>query len=600
MTDRTRILIVEDETIVAEDLKEVLERNNYTVTGNVASGREAIEAVQAGKPDLILMDINLNGDIDGIETTKRIHEDADIPVIYLTSYTSGDYIENAKKTGPYGYIAKPFDPQTVITTIEIALGKHAIDMRARANLETYRFIADYTSSWEMWYDTDGIPLFISPSSERITGYTPAELMEKPDLFLDMVLPDDRELFHAHALEESKSASQDLSIRYRILTRSGDTRWIQHSCTPIHDRNGTFKGRRISNIDITREQEQINTITVAIEESNERYFSLAETMKDTCVFVYDVRKGIEYINTKGAALFKKEPGDLLKKPISALSGVDGVRNIITTIEHFIRTGSPAVFEGSLVPSPGNEVFLEVRLFTLKTGQQEPGKIWAIIQDVTEKKLAGQKILESLREKEILLKEIHHRVKNNLQQIASLLYLQEIRGNNQDPGTTLRESRNRVYSMSLAHEILYSSDDLANVDLATYFSRLTGYLRTTFGLESGSVTIITDIEPGLSLPLDDCITCGIIANELISNAMKYAFDKKSGGEISIAFHCSGPGCIMEVSDTGCGLPASVNLDAPATLGLSLVTSLVRQMEGTIDLSRENGTRFTIMFPKRENGT
>ena len=596
MTERSRILVVEDEQIVAEDLMEVLERNGYTVSGSVASGEEAIEAVGSCKPDLILMDIHLKGDIDGIETTKRIRGISDIPVIYLTSFSTGGYLEKAKQTDPYGYITKPFDPQIVVTTIEIALNKHAIDIRTRANLETYRFIADYTSSWEMWCDDGAHPLFISPSCERITGYTPAELMENPALLSEMVYPDDRAIYLASRNDSLKLTGGEINIEYRILTRSGDVRWIQHASKPLYDNNGILRGRRISNFDVTREQEHIQNITSAFRESNERYVSLAETMKNTCVFIYDLQKGIEYINPQGAALFGKLPGELLSKRVLDLSDLPGVKDIISTIERFVRTGTPAYFEETVSRFPGDELFLEIWLFSLANEKKEQEKIWAIMHDVSEKKRDDKKIRASLKEKEILLKEIHHRVKNNLQQVAGLLYLQETRGKNTDPVTTLQESRNRIYSMSLAHEILYSSNDLARIDLASYFSRLIGYLRTSFGLFSGNIAIRTCIEPDLSLPLDDCITCGIITNELVSNAIKYAFSERSEGEIYVDVHSSGSTCTMKIGDNGRGLSPSVTLERPESLGLHLVTNLVRQLDGTIKISRDNGTLFTITFPGR----
>ena len=596
MTERARILIVEDEQIVAEDLREVLERNRYTVPGSVPSGEEAIAAVTRSRPDLILMDIHLLGDMDGIETARRIHEQADIPVIYLTSFATEADLEKAKRTDPYGYITKPFDPQSIVTTIEIALSKHAIDIRTRANLETYRFIAEYTASWEMWSDTGGNLIFVSPSCERITGFTPAELVGNPALLAEMVHPEDRRAWEAGMAEEAAFTDRDLHLSYRILTKTGDIRWIRHSAQPIRDGTGALRGRRISNSDVTREEEHIRSISSAVRESNERYYSLAETMKDTCVFVYDFRDGIEYINAKGARLFGKRPEELLNKTVPDLVLLPGVRPVIETIGQFVRTGAPAYFEETVSRFPGDEVALEIWLFLLKNEQQEPKKIWAILHDVSEKKRDEQKIRESLREKEILLKEIHHRVKNNLQQVAGLLYLQETRGDIRDPVTALRESRNRIYSMALAHEILYGSEDLACVDVASYISRLAGFLTTSFG-PPGKIAIRTRIDPGLSLPLDDCITCGIIVNELVSNAMKYAFAPGADGEITIGFRREGKDHVLSVSDNGRGLPPGFSLETTESFGLRLVANLVQQLEGKIGILQEHGTGFTISFPVRE---
>ena len=466
MRDRPRILIVEDEQIVAEDLREVLERNGYTIPAIAASGPAALRSIDAMKPDLILMDIHLDGDIDGIETARRIQDDADIPIVYLTSFSTEGYLQDAKKTNPYGYITKPFDPQTIITTIEIALNKHAIDMRSRANLETYRFIADYTSSWEMWFDPDENPIFISPSCERITGYAPDELMKNPALLKDMVYSEDRRIYDALEGNSGKPAS----LRFRIRTRSGTIRWIQHSSNPLYDAHGFLRGRRISNIDITREQEQIEKFKFAIQESSKLYFSVAETMKDTCVLVYDLENGIEYINSKGAALFGEHTENLLHKTIPNLSGPAEICRIFSTIDRFIQTGTPAHFEETYSRGKEDDVFLEGWLFALKNEVDEPRKIWAILHDVSDKKRAEQKILGALKEKEILLREIHHRVKNNLQQVASLLYLQERRGRNLDAVAILQESRNRIYSIALAHEVLYNSEDMANVSVLSYISQL----------------------------------------------------------------------------------------------------------------------------------
>jgi PAS domain S-box-containing protein len=598
MTERARILIVEDEQIVSEDLKEVLERNGYTVSGNVASGRAAIEAVRTGKPDLILMDINLNGDIDGIETTTRIHEDSDIPVIYLTSYTSEGYIENAKKTDPYGYITKPFDPQTVITTIEIALNKHAIDIRTRANLDTYRFIAEYSASWEMWLDANGTPVYISPSCERITGYKPEDIIANPRLLQDMVFLEDRHLF----LDEVEGATcpRD-AVHFRIITHSGDVRWISQTCVQIQNKQGAVVGKRISNVDITHEQEQIQDFALALRESNERYLLLSEAMADTVIFVYDETHGLEYINTRGASLIGKKPQDLLNKKIPDLFSPQNAKYAGTVLEDFLAKGNPSFIENTFSRFPGDELSLEIWLFPLDRQGQDARKIWGLMHDVSDKKRAEKKILQALREKDVLLKEIHHRVKNNLQQVASLLYLQETRGNTTDSLTALHESRDRIFSMALVHEILIASDTLSRINLASYLSQLVEHIKISYGRESTSVTVNMQIDPALTLSLDECVPCGLIINELVSNSMKHAFQPGVPGEIFI--HVSGDEqtCTLVVGDNGCGLPPSADSARAGTLGLQLVTQLVRQLEGSLNVSGEHGTKFTIRFPvKRAEGS
>ena len=592
MADRARILIVEDEQIVSEDLREILERRHFTVVAIADSGQGALDAARTLAPDVILMDIHLKGEPDGIETAKRIRSIVDIPVIYLTSSSLEGDLEHAKQTDPYGYITKPFDPQTLVTTIEIALHKHALDTRNRITLETYRFIAEYSASWEMWLDANGIPVYISPSCERITGYRPDEIHACPSLLREMVVPGDRQIYPDRAT--GGDLCQKNTASFRIRTRGGEVRWISHTSTPIHDRNGILIGNRISNSDITREKEQIEDFALAIQESNERYLLLTETMADTVIFVYDEQKGLEYINKQGASLLKKKPEDLTGKKIQELFTSENARDAQMVLDRFFATKSPAFLERTYPSFPGNMLTFEIWLFSLDRKGQTSRKVWGLMHDISEKRMAEKRLIQSLHEKDVLLKEIHHRVKNNLQQVASLLYLQEIRGNSLEVTTALRESRNRVYSMALVHEILIASDNLSQINLASYLSRLLQHVKGSYDPDSTRIRIKTEIDPALFLSLDECIPCGLIVNELVSNAMKHAFVPGTEGDITIRAVSTGTGVTLGIEDTGKGLPPAFDITKVKSLGLQLVTRLVGQLEGEIRVSGPPGTLWTITFP------
>jgi PAS domain S-box-containing protein len=594
MIERAKILIIEDESIVAEDLKEVLEKKGYIVPAILSSGEEALAVVSTSHPDLILMDISLSGRLDGIETAKRIHEKYNIPVIYLTSYSSDGYIESAKQTDPYGYIVKPFDPPSISTTIEIALHKHAIDTRNKISLDTYRFIAEYTSSWEMWLDASGSPLYISPSCERITGYKPAEIIAHPRLLQDMVFSEDRHIYADHVACAVCSPNQCDRVNFRIVTRSGDVRWIGHSCVLIRDKQGAVIGKRISNADITSEQEQIHDFALAFQESNERFLLLTETMADTIIFVYDEAHGLEYINRKGASLLGKNPEELLNKKIPDLFEPKIAKNAENILESFFTTGKPAFVEHSYIRCPGDELFFETWLFSLDQKSKKTRKVWGLMHDISDKKRAEKDLLESLKEKDVMLKEIHHRVKNNLQQVASLLYLQEIRGNNSDIVTALHESRDRIFSMALVHEILIASENLSQINLATYLSSLVQHIEGSYGILADLVKVTMNVDPAIVLTLDECIPCGLIINELVSNSMKHAFLPGMKGEIFIRVSSTGPTCTLIVGDNGRGLPSSVDTARAGSLGLQLVARLVHQLNGSMSVAGEHGTVYTITFP------
>jgi PAS domain S-box-containing protein len=221
-----------------------------------------------------------------------------------------------------------------------------------------------------------------------------------------------------------------------------------------------------------------------------------------------------------------------------------------------------------------------------------------KEISERTLAETRVREALKEKEVLLKEIHHRVKNNLQVISSLLSLQSAQI--KDPVTVqlFRDSQNRVRSMALIHEKLYQSHDLARIDFKGYVQSLSSYLVRSFAAEARGITFRLDVDP-IELGIDQAIPCGLIINELVSNSLKYAFPNDRKGEVSISFRKEkGNQFCLEVGDNGVGFPAHIDFQNTASLGLQLVNSLVKQLDGTVELRRSGGTEFHIWFSELES--
>jgi two-component system response regulator len=215
----------------------------------------------------------------------------------------------------------------------------------------------------------------------------------------------------------------------------------------------------------------------------------------------------------------------------------------------------------------------------------------ILDITERKEAEEQIRRSLREKEVLLKEIHHRVKNNMQIISSLLNLQASGIIDQAARDVLKESQQRVRSMALIHENLYQSDNFSEIDLNDYIRSIVVHLFHSY-CKSGISSAI-DIA-SIRLNLDAAIPCGLIINELVSNALKYAFPDAASGTITISIGRSGDGNVyLDVSDDGIGIPPVLDIASIQTLGLQLVNSLVQQLQGTLEITGTSGTRVHIEF-------
>lgn len=201
--------------------------------------------------------------------------------------------------------------------------------------------------------------------------------------------------------------------------------------------------------------------------------------------------------------------------------------------------------------------------------------------------------ALREKELFLREAHHRIKNNLQIIASLLSLQA--SDISDPLTRemFMDSQGRVRSMALIHESLSQSGDTGEVDFAAYIRELASQLMNIYNRESARITLQLRLD-GLILDVNKAIPCGLILNELLSNALKHAFPTGRSGEIHIALQVDAAQQVtLVVSDTGIGLPVELDFLNAETLGLQLISTLTEQLEGTLTVDRDNGTVFTLKF-------
>jgi two-component sensor histidine kinase len=219
---------------------------------------------------------------------------------------------------------------------------------------------------------------------------------------------------------------------------------------------------------------------------------------------------------------------------------------------------------------------------------------IIQERTsELRLANQSLRTSLDEKVALLKEVHHRVKNNLQIIISLLNLQGGQIQNAEALNILKTTQMRVRSMALLHETLYRSENLSRVDFAGYLNQITAHLLRSFGSLCSRVKLECHAA-GVELGLDQAVPCGLIVNELVCNSMKHAFPAQRAGQITVDM-ASGEDrrIVLSVADDGIGLPASLDIDKTQSLGLQLVRILTAQIHGTLEIERQNGAVFRIVF-------
>jgi len=224
------------------------------------------------------------------------------------------------------------------------------------------------------------------------------------------------------------------------------------------------------------------------------------------------------------------------------------------------------------------------------------VFGLGNDITKRKHDEEKILSSLKEKELLLREIHHRVKNNLQIISTLLTLQSSQAKNSKVDDLYRESQNRIQSISLIHENLYQSDDLAHINFEAYAKGLITDLFDSYGVNSKEIQLNLEIE-NVSMGIETAIPCGLIINELVSNSLKHGFSGSETGQINVKMQRLQDGKYsLIVSDTGTSFPDDVDLISNETLGLELIKNLVQQLDAQLKFDRKK-KEFNIIFNELE---
>jgi PAS domain S-box-containing protein len=305
----------------------------------------------------------------------------------------------------------------------------------------------------------------------------------------------------------------------------------------------------------------------------------------------VNNTLQAVNPAFAAMHGFTIEELVGKPLEDMFAVQGLGGLTKHVQAAHKE-SDFVYESVHVRKDGTLFPCLTHVTTLKDAEGKIQYRSATIQDITEIKQAEA----TLREKEVLLKEIHHRVKNNLQIISTLLDLQSDHTQDRQALEMFKESRGRVKSMALIHERLYRSQDLARVDFAEYVRQLAEDLYRSYKVSSEEIEleVNVDVPP---LPIDIAIPCGLLLNELMSNCLKHAFKDATEGRIRVTLRGGEDDTnVLTVADDGSGFPDDVDFRSTTSFGMQLVNTLAEQLHGEIELHNHRGTEFTLTFPSK----
>jgi two-component system, sensor histidine kinase PdtaS len=325
-----------------------------------------------------------------------------------------------------------------------------------------------------------------------------------------------------------------------------------------------------------------------------YARILDLAADAIIAV-NVRKSIVFFNRSAEATFGYSAEELRAKPLKLLfrGGLAGLHTArIATLDTFGETALVAPERREVVCRRKDGSEFPAKISLSKIEFDGAPMLSLVLQDVTSRAFTEERLRAALREKEVLLEEVHHRVKNNLQVITSLLRLQA--RSIKDPATRIKfdESRYRIQAMAILHEILDESSSLAEIDFADYIQRLVAHLVRSYGA-LGRIRTRLRLDP-LSCHRDVALPCGLIVNEVLSNALKYAFPGGKPGEVQIDLGREASGKVhLLIADNGIGLPCGCDWQTSPTLGLRLVRTLARQIEANMQITSGNGTVFSIKF-------
>ncbi len=458
--------------------------------------------------------------------------------------------------------------------------KRRVEEQLRESEERYRLLVDMSPDGIVVEVEDRIA-YLNPAAIRLTGADSAErLLGKPIMdFLQaesLADVDERQ-------RELESSTEPISLGERMITRLDGTTLVVEA----EGVNVPFRGQRAF---------QVVFRDISARKESERQLRLqgaALNTADNGIIITDKLGTIVWANPAFARLTGYSIEEAIgKDPRTLIRSGTQTEEFYAAISESMKRGE--VWHGEIVNrrKDGTPYTEEMTISPVRDDTGEISHFVQIKQEVTERKRAEEQLQSSLLEKDVLLKEIHHRVKNNLQVISSLMSLQAERVEDVRFKSVFTESRHRIRAMAIVHEKLYRSDNLARVNFGEYLRSVAGELFLSYSTTRTAKRF--EIEP-IPFDVDTAIPSGLIANELITNALKHGFPEGRSGTVTVGLKTVGGNAAeLYVQDDGVGFPPGKDFRTMTSMGMILVLSLTKQIDGLISIDRSSGTRFTVRIP------
>ena len=469
---------------------------------------------------------------------------------------------------------------------------HVAEMELRRSEERYRDILESASDLVFSINEKGHFTYANPSFYKTLGYTGENL---ETVHINDILGQDET--NDDWADTITGSSQEIQFRSKL---GQELRVIGGGSKQING-NNELLGVRCIYLDVS----EVRAHQKDARRKSAKLESIFNSSRYILMFTINRQLEVTSMNNNVQGMLNQQFGfeTSLGSPIIALlKNQTSPQRYKNQFQFFQRAfqGVQQQFELPLVDKNGDEVWYQMFVNPVSYGDDHE-ELSCIAYEITDRKEIDQQIRSTLKEKEILLQEVHHRVKNNLQVISSMLNLQRRFIDDPKMLDILEESQNRISTMSFIHESLYQNSDFSSIGFAEYLKRLTQNLIHSYSRVSANVEL-TCVLDDVQINLKQAIPCGLIVNELVSNALKYAFPEKRGGTIELRVEEKGQDIEIEVSDNGVGLPDDFDFETNESLGVYLVQALTDQLDGSLlvdnnqsenPLEKESGASFLVRF-------
>ncbi len=592
-SEKKTILLVEDEALIAASEKMALEKYGYLVL-TASTGENAIATTRENPEiDLILMDINLGTGIDGTRAAELILQDFDLPILFVSSHSEREVVEKTENISSYGYVVKSSSITVLDASIKMAF---KLFNARQGELEKERILQDNKDRYENILNTldEGVALneIVCDSNGEMVNY---RILEVNEAFYRLTgVPKEKNTVIG-SLATEIYGMDEATIRYFWVNHK-DAVGVAHtefespitkqiflvSTSPFSDGKFVTTFRDISGQKKAEESRR----------HNEALFRSVFDQSAVGSVIVGMDKKFIRLNAAFCNFLGYDEGELIGKTIADITYPEDVKLGMAEMRQLMDNRIESTrFEKRYLRKNGSVVWGEINISLIKDDADEPLFFLPTIIDITERKLAEKKIADLLAEKELTLKEVHHRIKNNMGTIGSLLSLQAHSTKNSEISAALEEAGNRIRTMQLLYDKLYRSDNFSRVSVKDYLFPLVEAIinnypkimkvRVTYAIED------FELEAAILQPL------GIMINELLTNIMKYAFVGKDDGQIIVAASLSANLVSVVVQDDGVGMPESIGFGNTPGFGLELIHALTMQLDGKIRIERGAGTKVVLEF-------